>query len=68
MTERKLTQTEKESVINSIDWVFWDVKKSISSCNRLLSMANDTNMELDQKDKDALSIIVGLQSALIDLI
>lgn len=68
MTERKLTQTEKESVINSIDWVFWDVKKSISSYNRLLSMANDTNMELDQKDKDALSIIVGLQSALIDLI
>ena len=68
MTERKLTQTEKESVINSIDWVFWDVKKSISSCNRLLSMANDTNMELDQKDKDALSIITSLQSALIDLI
>lgn len=68
MVERKLTQKEKENVIDSIDWVFWDVKKSISSCNRLLSMANDTNMELDQKDKDALSIIVGLQSALIDLI
>lgn len=68
MAEKKLTQKEKESVIDSIEWVFWDVKKSISSCNRLLSMANDTNMELDQKDKDALSIIVGLQSALIDLI
>lgn len=68
MEKRELTQKEKEKVIDSIDWVFWDVKKSISSCNRLLSMANDTSMELDQKDKEALSIITNLQSALIDLI
>lgn len=68
MKERELTQKEKESVINSIEWVFWDIKKSISSCNRILSMATDTTMELDQRDKDALSIITSLQSALIDLI
>ena len=47
-----LTQKEKEEVIDSIDWVFWDVKKSISSCNRLLCLATDTSMELDQRDKD----------------
>ena len=58
---------EKEEVIDSIDWVFWDVKKSISSCNRLLCLATDTSMELDQRDKDALRIIVDLQNALIDL-
>ncbi len=68
MNGMELTQKEKEKVIDSIDWVFWDVKKSIGSCNRLLSMANDTSMELDKKDKEALSIITGLQSALIDLI
>lgn len=67
MKERELTQKEKEEVINSIDWVFWDVKKSISSCNRLLCLATDTSMELDQRDKDALRIIVDLQNALIDL-
>lgn len=67
MKERELTQKEKEEVIDSIDWVFWDVKKSISSCNRLLCLATDTSMELDQRDKDALRIIVDLQKALIDL-
>jgi hypothetical protein len=67
MKERELTQKEKEEVIDSIDWVFWDVKKSISSCNRLLCLATDTSMELDQRDKDALRIIVDLQNALIDL-
>ena len=67
MNERELTQKEKEEVIDSIDWVFWDVKKSISSCNRLLCLATDTSMELDQRDKDALRIIVDLQNALIDL-
>lgn len=67
MKERELTQKEKEEIIDSIDWVFWDVKKSISSCNRLLCLATDTSMELDQRDKDALRIIVDLQNALIDL-
>ena len=67
MKERELTQKEKEEVIDSIDWVFWDVKKSISHCNRLLCLATDTSMELDQRDKDALRIIVDLQNALIDL-
>ena len=67
MNERELTQKEKEEVIDSIDWVFWDVKKSISSCNRLLCLATDTSTELDQRDKDALRIIVDLQNALIDL-
>ena len=67
MKERELTQKEKEEVIDSIDWVFWDVKKSISSCNRLLCLATDTSMELDQRDKDALRIIVDLQNALINL-
>lgn len=67
MKERELTQKEKEEVIDSIDWVFWDVKKSISSCNRLLCLATETSMELDQRDKDALRIIVDLQNALIDL-
>ena len=67
MNKRELTQKEKEEVIDSIDWVFWDVKKSISSCNRLLCLATDTSMELDQRDKDALRIIVDLQNALIDL-
>lgn len=67
MKERELTQKEKEEVIDSIDWVFWDVKKSISRCNRLLCLATDTSMELDQRDKDALRIIVDLQNALIDL-
>ena len=67
MKNRELTQKEKEEVIDSIDWVFWDVKKSISSCNRLLCLATDTSMELDQRDKDALRIIVDLQNALIDL-
>lgn len=67
MKERKLTQKEKEEIIDSIDWVFWDVKKSISSCNRLLCLVTDTSMELDQRDKDALRIIVDLQNALIDL-
>lgn len=68
MEKKELTQKEKEEVLNSIDWVFWDLKKSISSCNRLLGMANDTSIELDQRDKEALSIIVDLQSALINLI
>lgn len=67
MKERELTQKEKEEVIDSIDWVFWDLKKSISSCNRLLCLATDTSMELDQRDKDALRIIIDLQNALIDL-
>lgn len=61
-----LTEEQKKIFFESMEWIFWDVKESLNLCNRLLRMANDTKMEHDDKDKEALGIIVELQSCLIE--
>lgn len=64
--KEELTEEQKKIFFDSMEWIFWDVKGSLNLCNRLLRMTNDTKMEHDDKDKEALGIIVELQSCLIN--
>lgn len=63
----EITEEQKETFLESIEWLFWDKKDTVALCNRLLNLIASTELDLDKKDKEAISIIIELQRAILEI-